>query len=369
MDLLVVADDRTGALETAAILADRIGSPIGVSAWPSRPDPAGTGIAVVDLGSRHLSPIDARARIAALETTGRVGHKLDSTLRGNWPDELAAWAGRRPVLLVPALPEQGRTCVDGIVLDHGRPVHEGDAGSDVRRRVYSSRPAELLRGAGVHDVVELGERSAVGAWLSDPVGVAVADAESTDDIAATVAEWEGAPDEVVLAGTSAVIGAAAPDHGTRSAPPGTAGPILIACGSVHPVARAQLAEAERAGVTVTTIADDITAGRLRDAHELVLATEIPVGDIDEPLAVAAASTLAAGVDDLRRAVGLGALVVVGGDTAAAVFGRATVSVQGTVTPGTAWATVDGFDMPVITRSGGFGSDRSLVDLVRGTLRP
>jgi len=199
--------------------------------------------------------------------------------------------------------------------------------------------------------------------------VAVADAESTDDIAATVAEWEGAPDEVVLAGTSAVIGAAAPDHGTRSAPPGTAGPILIACGSVHPVARAQLAEAERAGVTVTTIADDITAGRLRDAHELVLATEIPVGDIDEPLAVAAASTLAAGVDDLRRAVGLGALVVVGGDTAAAVFGRATVSVQGTVTPGTAWATVDGFDMPVITRSGGFGSDRSLVDLVRGTLRP
>lgn len=369
MDLLVVADDRTGALETAAMLADRVGSPIGVSAWPSRPDANGSGIAVVDLGSRHLSPVDARARIAALEATGRVGHKLDSTLRGNWPDELTAWAGRRPVLLVPALPEQGRTCVGGIVLEHGRPVHEGDAGSDVRRRVYSSRPAELLRGAGARDVVELSDRSAVAAWLSDPTGVAVADAATAGDIDATVAEWEEAPDDVVLAGTSAVVGTAAPDHGARSAPPSTDGPILIACGSVHPVARAQLAEAERAGVTVTTIADDITACRLGEARELVLATEIPVGDIDEPLAVAAASTLAAGVDDLRRAVGLGALVVVGGDTAAAVFGPASVSVRGTVAPGTAWASVDGLDVPVITRSGGFGSDRSLVDLVRGTLRP
>lgn len=369
MDLLVAADDRTGALETAAVLADRLATPVGVFAWPTRPAPGGVGVAVVDLGSRHLSAGDARARIDGLPTSGRIGHKLDSTLRGNWPDELAAWVERRPVLLVPALPDQGRTCVGGIVLEHGRPVHEGHAASDVRRSVWSSRPADLLRHAGVHDVVELVDRPAVETWLAAPVGVAVADAVSDHDIESIVSTWAGCAHEVVLAGTSAVIGAAAPDGGATAAPPTTDGPILVVCGSVHPTARAQLADAERAGITIATIADDITARRLGEAGELVLATEIPVGDVDEPLAVAAASSLASGVTDLRRDVELGALVVVGGDTAAAVFGRAAVSVRGTVAPGTAWASVDGFDMPVITRSGGFGSDRSLVDLVRKTLRP
>ena len=371
MDLLVAADDRTGALETAGILADRLVTPVGVSAWPTCPGPGEVGVAVVDLGSRHLSAVDARARIRGLPAGGRIGHKLDSTLRGNWPDELATWVERRPVLLVPALPDQGRACVDGVVLEHGRPVHEGHAATDVRRSVHSSRPADLLRRAGVASPAQLTDRHAVASWLASPVGVAVADAASDDDISAIVSAWAGADHDVVLAGTSAVIGAAAPDgaSGVAAARPTTDGPILVVCGSVHPMARAQLAEAERAGIVVATIADDLTARRLGDAGELVLATEIPVGDVDEPLAVAAASSLASGLADLRRDVALGALVVIGGDTAAAVFGHAAVSVRGTVAPGTAWASVDGFEMPVITRSGGFGSDRSLVDLVRKTLRP
>lgn len=366
MQLLVAADDRTGALETAATLADRLGAPVAVTAWPSMP--AGP-VAVVDLGSRHASPHDARSRVCDLPEWGRVAHKLDSTLRGNWPDELAAYADRRPVLLVPALPEQGRTCVGGVVYQHGRPVHEGDAGTDVRRRVTSSRPAELLRAAGVHRVVELADLGKTIAWLADPVGVAVADAVSAEDIAGVVAAWSDGRVDVVLAGTAAVIGAVAPGHGRSVRPPVTDGPILVVCGSVHPVARAQLAEAERVGLPIATIADHITASRLQDAGVLVLATEIPVGDVDEPVAVAAATGLARGVADLRRDVSLGALVVLGGDTAAAVFGDAAVSVQGTIAPGTAWSLVDAFDMPVVTRSGGFGGERSLVDLVRGTLRP
>ncbi len=96
----------------------------------------------------------------------------------------------------------------------------------------------------------------------------------------------------------------------------------------------------------------------------MLATDIPVGDVDEPVAVAAAAGLARGVADLRRRVPLGALVVIGGDTAAAVLGSADVTVQGSVDPGTAWGTVEGLDVPIVTRSGGFGSDHSLVELLR-----
>jgi len=61
------------------------------------------------------------------------------------------------------------------------------------------------------------------------------------------------------------------------------------------------------------------------------------------------------------------LIILGGDTAAAVLGDSSVEVYGSVDIGTAWARVTGFGQPVITRSGGFGSDHALVDLVRSML--
>lgn len=366
MELLVTADDRTGALETAATLADRLGEPVPVTSWPSVPTQS---VGVIDLGSRHLSPVEARTRVRDIPGTVRSAHKIDSTLRGNWPEEISTIAERRPVLLVPALPELGRTCVAGVVLEHGRPVHHGGAGTDVRRRITTSRPADALAAAGEHDVTELADAAAVGAWLETPSGVGVADASDDDAITRIVAAWWSGPSEVVLAGTSTVIGAAADDVDRVALRLEIDGPILVVCGSVHPAARAQIEAAERDGVPVALIADDVTAQQLRQHGELVLSTEIPVGDLDEPMAVAAATALAAGVDALRQYVQLGAIVIIGGDTAAAVLGDAPVSVIGSIGAGTAWSTVDRFPEPVITRSGGFGSDRALIDLLRTTLRP
>ena len=59
-----------------------------------------------------------------------------------------------------------------------------------------------------------------------------------------------------------------------------------------------------------------------------------------------------------------AMVLIGGDTAAAVLGDADVIVSGWAGPGAAWATAPGWGAPIVTRSGGFGSDVSLRDLVR-----
>lgn len=363
MELLVAADDRTGAFEAAAALADRGAGPIPVTAWP---DVATDPVVAVDLACRHLSPADAADRARGLPAAARHAHKTDSTLRGNWADELAARAEATPVLLVPALPAQGRTCLGGIVYDHGRPVHEGNAGTDVRRRVLTSRPAEALRSAGVRSVAELADTAAVGAWLAAPEGVAVADAEDELAIEAIVEAWCGV-DGVVLAGTSAVVGpagAVVADRHEPAPPPAIDGPILVVCGSVHPAARRQLVAAEQQGVPLAHLADDITGRQLAERGALVLATEIPVGDVDEPVAVAATAALARGLADLRGMVRLGAVVVIGGDTAAATLGQAPVVVHGSVDPGTAWATAAGLDVPVITRSGGFGSDHALVELLR-----
>ena len=364
MELLVAADDRTGAFETAAAIADRGVGPVPVTPWPDAP--AGVAVAVIDLACRHLSPADAAERAADIPDARYQAHKTDSTLRGNWADELVARSAARAVLLVPALPAQGRTCVGGVVYDHGRPVHEGAAGTDVRRRVLTARPAEALRAAGGRVVRELADDDAVTAWLAAPDGVAVADAGDDAAIDRIVERWRSDAEAVVLAGTSAVTAGAAQTVATgrpTAILPAIEGPVLVVCGSVHPASRRQLDFAEHRGVSVSYLADDISARTLERDGTLVFASEIPVGDVTEPMAVAAAASLARGVDDLRHHTDIGALVLLGGDTASAVLGDAAVSVYGSVDVGTAWARVESFDVPVITRSGGFGSDSALFDLL------
>lgn len=352
MNLVVAADDRTGAFETAAAIADRGGGAVRLVAWPTQPT-HDTQPAVIDLGSRHLSADEARGRAASVTDSDIAAHKIDSTLRGNWASELNGRhaATGRPVLLIPALPVFGRTCVEGIVLEHGRPVHEGNAGADARRPVTSSRPRDLLQSAGCREVVELADSNAVGQWLSDPRGFAIADADTDAVIAAIVGRWWQRSD-VLLAGTSAVIGLAAGRSGDGNPCQGRAtGPVLVVCGSLHPVARAQIADARsRGGAHVFVVSPD---------HADTVADHDSVGMAKE---------LALRASALLRSGGFGALVVIGGDTAAAIVDGADVTVHGSVAPGTALATVDGIDVPVITRAGGFGARDALTELLWSTLQ-
>ena len=371
VELLVAADDRTGAFESAAVIADHGTGPVAVAAWP-RAVAAERTIGVVDLGSRHLSPASAADRVADLSDARYHAHKIDSTLRGNWPTELAARARKAPVLLVPSLPALGRTCEGGVVLELGRPVHEGNAASDVRLAVRTSRPAEALARAGERQAHELTLHDGLSAWLDDPDGVAVVDAVDDGEIDEIVGRWSEHAADIVLAGTSAVVGTAARvvPHGDETPePPTVDGPILVVCGSVHPASRRQIEFAERRGIPVSSIADDIAVRQLERDGTLIVETEIPVGDVDEPMAVAAASALARGVHDIRRHVELGAIVVLGGDTATAVIGDAEVHVLGSLGPGEAWVDAGGFDAPIVTRSGGFGADHALVGLIDRLRRP
>src|SRR4051812_42181471 len=115
LDWLVVADDRTGALEVAGEMAATLG-PVEVLSGGRRAPTHRA--AVVDLGSRHLAPaLAAELASSAATAARRRGHKIDSTLRGQWAAELVGVRRRTGarVLVVPALPRLGRTCVDGTV--------------------------------------------------------------------------------------------------------------------------------------------------------------------------------------------------------------------------------------------------------------
>ena len=342
---LVVADDRTGAMETAGMSAD-LGcasavAPLGTEASP------GADIVVIDLASRHLSPAEARRR--ATSVAPGAAHKIDSTLRGNWAHEVVgrrASSGRR-VLVVPAFPAAGRTCADGVVLVDGHPVSSGAAASDLRGGVWSSRPSDHLLQAGATSV-DVVSRDTVRSWLDDGRGaIAVCDAGTDDDLRTAVSHWASHRD-VVLAGTAATIAGAVAatvePRGARMPVPELAGPALIVCGSLHPMALAQVAAAASAGATV------------------LVPEPTEEGD---PAAVAAAL----GVRALRAlgANGFGTVVLIGGDTTAEVLGDTVVSVGGTVAPGVAWSQPWGESPLVLTKPGGFGSPSTLVDLLVGAL--
>ncbi len=392
MELIVVADDRSGALETAAAIADVIGRPVPVVVGRVPTDRQGiNAVDVVDVASRHASADDAsglarRALSDVDRSSCRVAHKIDSTLRGNWAAELVAMstAVDAPALVVAALPALARVCRGGVVYDHDRPVHHGPAGSDVRHAVGSSRPADALAAAGATPVVELGTRADITEWLAAPSGIAVADAAADDDLAFIGHAWAASDPSVVLAGTSAAIGfgahgvvhrengqdAPTPDHASIPAPV-DGRPTVVACGSVHPMARRQIEYSSRQGgsarLHVSEIADAQAMAALADGHDVALVTQIPIADVSAPMAIAASAVLARGVHALLDSGSVGALVILGGDSAAAVLGRAEMRVAGAPCPGAALVDAEGFGLPVITRAGGFGTETGLADLL-GALR-
>ncbi|HEX2783117.1 MAG TPA: four-carbon acid sugar kinase family protein, partial [Ilumatobacteraceae bacterium] len=199
--LVVTADDSTGATEAGAACAD--------AGWTVEVVPFGISASiadcvVVDLRSRHVAPDEARRRMEAIASDARHVHKIDSTLRGNWAEELSAVvASGRRVVLIPSHPPLGRVCVGGVVLVEGVPVSESEHGNDPRLPVRTSRPSDSL------PAVELGGLDALAEWMQGSgSSVAIVDARTLDDIDQLVAVAL-CDDLVVVAGSASVVGAVA----------------------------------------------------------------------------------------------------------------------------------------------------------------
>jgi len=354
--LVVTADDTTGALETAAACADAGWSAVvstatvdgatGPTEYPVDLHPF--DLHLFDLRSRHLPTDEAAARLRAVieRHPGLRAHKIDSTLRGGWPAEVSALArAGRPVLMVPAFPAAGRTCIDGTVLVHGVPVHETAFGRDPRSPITDARPAARITGA-----VSVRDLAAARAALAEGARIVIADARTDEDVAALAAHAAAHPD-LVLVGPAAVVSALVRCLGPDCAstvPASVAGPLLVVSASQHPVAQAQLAELEQRGIEVLRPPGD---SQIQDA-ELVLAE--------------LARTVHARLD---LDVTIATVVVVGGDTAAAVIGDAAVTVEGTLGVGIAVGSVElrGRRLRLVTEPGGFGAAGTLVDVLQDAL--
>lgn len=122
--LAIIADDLTGALDTAAPFASRglhceVALTVDAIGQALSLDPA---VLAIDIGSRELTPGGARkamaAALACLAPGTTLFKKIDSRLKGHIADELDA-TPFRSALVAPAIPAFGRVVKDGHVQGFG----------------------------------------------------------------------------------------------------------------------------------------------------------------------------------------------------------------------------------------------------------
>lgn len=296
IELLVIADDITGSLDTGVQFAGG-GRRAIVTVGP---EPLGryVDVWIVDTESRHVTAGEAARRVGDAVTAARAlgaqifYKKTDSTLRGNIGAELDAAlvaSEREALVFAPAFPALGRTTCGGRQLVDGVPVDETSFGRDPLNPVHTAQIAQLIAeqssirtalaadAASVRSAASGGARIIVvdasldetllelagGLWAERKRWVFAGSAGFANALCRVMAPRAAAGgDDALGAGRPAEAGAVDAPAGTEAlagteAPTGTealaskAGPsrrVLIVCGSLNPVSLAQVGAAEQLGI-------------------------------------------------------------------------------------------------------------------------
>ncbi|MEQ3553178.1 4-hydroxythreonine-4-phosphate dehydrogenase PdxA [Pseudonocardia nematodicida] len=384
--VLVLADDLSGAAETAAVLAVP-GATATILLDPDagyrepdggdddRDHHGGADLTVVDLHCRTAAPAEAAARteraLDAAPAGTRTFVKIDSLLRGNVAAVVGALAARGPVVLAAALPEAGRTVCDGVVHLDGVPLHATTAW----RMEPHPPPEDLRAAAGVTGAAVLGvatlragpDAALAAALRTSPVVLCDAESDADLDLIAGAAAAAG----IATAGSggfAAALGRATGRAGLDGGPvaAGPARPVLAVVGSAEPAAARQVTRLLGAGAgELRRRPGDPLPAAAHGAGRPGVTVLRPDPDLrGDPAAVAAdlaaaAAVLAGGPDGPH-------LVLTGGETARRVLdalGIDRLEPLGQVEHGAVRSRTAG-GRQVVTRPGSFGGDGSLVAMTR-----
>lgn len=326
-EILVLADDLTGALEAGAGFAQN-----GLSTVVSLQDSedVNASVLVFDTQTRHISAEAAKARVAQLASlypARLIYKKTDSTLRGNIRAELTALAEQGPVLYVPAYPKMGRTVINGCLHVHGVPLHETEFAGDLLNPISDSH---------------------IGRLLQHHPNIAISEASTDAEISEVARQW------MLRGGIAAGPAALAHQAAALLKPQVSYLPnfpsvhrALVVTGSRHPRSRQQIARAE------THI---IEAG-----WEVICSPEQPTGD---PLRFA--EKFGTQIAKQVRGDKFDTLIVFGGDTARAILQAleiVTLIPVGEIRPGVPVSLLPN-RITFITKAGGFGSEDLLLEMLQ-----
>lgn len=354
----ILADDLTGALDTAAPFAARDDAV--TVAWRKRAY-AEAGAFAFDTETRETSAeVAAAAVIACLPRLrdATIGFKkVDSLMRGNSIAELAACARSGDfgsVVIAPAFPEHRRITRAGRQVVPGgddRPVEIDVAGSlaerDIPVRIYGRGEAPTVP------------------------GVAICDAETPDDLARLAEAGARLSPPVLWCGSAGLARAL----GRPLTVPSTelAGRRLFVVGTRHPVSLAQAGRLRermnRDAVVVEHAAE--TAEKIRNAGEILgaggsCALIFALPPLDPP---AAEAIFAASMAQLAAIEPPEVLVVTGGDTLYRLchaIGAESLAAIGEWSPGVPVSRITGgawHGTTLVSKSGAYGDSGLLVRIL------
>jgi uncharacterized protein YgbK (DUF1537 family) len=369
MRLRLIADDLTGALDTAAQFVGSTG-PVPVF-WAGRLPEQLPPSAVIDSGTREQD--DAAAAATARDLAGILApqpgaiayRKLDSLLRGHSGRELAAGLCAAPVrhcIVAPAFPFQGRVTRGGLqyrrMADGWQRVGEDLCETLVQQGldVHRTRPGDAV-----------------------PEGISLWDADTDEDLRRIAETGAALGTSVLWCGSSGLAGALAAmqkpiSRGARQPVAGPivgsiTGPILGFFGSDHSVTAAQL---DACGSYVLRLPDGCARNAERVARHLAEVGVALIGfDLPTGLSRAeAARRIDRDMDALSRHIARPrSLIVAGGETLRGLcqsLGADRLDVTEQIIPGVPRAIMrggrwDGID--IVSKSGAFGEASLLQQLV------
>jgi uncharacterized protein YgbK (DUF1537 family) len=396
--LVIVADDLTGAADTSACFAQAGLSTVIHLSGTTVPN---ADVLAVSTESRDLDKTAAAAavRSALSRIVGGqrdapprwIYKKMDSALRGHPRDELLATMeaiGATRALVAPAFPAEGRTTVGGRQHIDGVPLEVSQTrGSDTTSDLVALFETDHGPPVRLLDLATLrGKPDAVRHLLHDSHGILVADAETDDDLMRLTGAVDGGRSRLFCgtAGLARQLARSLPL--TQNAHPQLKAvrresPILIVAGSRHEATARQIEVLRVSGVpivrpvqcliddpemgiesTVAQIATHLAVGRSVVLTTLGLA---PCAGGGHVVAARLAQIVAAAEVNCQ----VGGLVLTGGDVAAAVsaaLGATALWLRGEILSGIPWGRLAGGSLhgsPVATKAGSFGDDNALLSCI------
>ncbi|WDR02180.1 four-carbon acid sugar kinase family protein [Devosia algicola] len=354
LQVLLIADDLTGALDAGAPFSDLGFRTLMVPQWDALIDPTleVPQIACVSTSTRELGKPAAVARVEEIARALRhlqptlVFKKIDSRLKGSAAAESRAVMtvfNRQHMIVAPAIPDMGRTIVDGYLSGHGL-----DTPIDVRSLF------------GPH---------------SD---VTVCDAVDRDGLTIAAETVMTRPTECVAVGARGLAVALAqqllkagikPVVKRRRMETSVARPILLVIGSRDEVTQRQIAHLRSSRTIQLIFAPNglVPVGKMNSQTCLLVATATDELETPEVVGRRFARGVAQTVVQNKPAT----LLMSGGETAASVLaalGVKSLEVAGEIFPGVSrsHATISGLPTTIFTKSGGFGDPDTLSRLVAMT---
>lgn len=256
--LVIIADDFTGALDTAVQFAsDGANTKVIIDRdYKINEINEEVEVLVINAETRHLSVKEAYKVVygiaaQAVELGIRyILKKTDSALRGNIGCELQAVvdATDRQMHFIPAFPQIGRVTREGIHYVDDIPVHESVFGQDPFEPVKSSDIREIIKEQSQMPVCLISNKDERRS--AEPSSISIYDIETEEDIKGVLGRILIDDSPIIMAGCAGLAAVLSKQLKFRAARLNNnlkRNRLVVICGSVNPITISQLDYAEKMG--------------------------------------------------------------------------------------------------------------------------